>query len=234
MRTDTGAVTSRRPNHPHRRAALPTDADRSTSGGLQEYVVAMVRRLPPDGVPVVPGSTPVIAFGDPSRAEVATLGINPSAVEFTAGSVLLAGDDRRLATLASLGAPVGSADRRASGGRCGGLLGLLPAAAVPALVRPVGRVAAVRHRHQLLRRDGLSSRPVAVGFLLASGRYRDGDGHIRSGTLTLWGEWEPPSRIARRWPASGRLPRALHRPYWFDPGERLRRQNTDRGSGASR
>ena len=71
---------------------------------LPDYVVAMVRRLPPGEAPVVGGSTPVIAFGDPSRAEVATLGINPSAVEFAADGVLFAGDERRLATLASLGA----------------------------------------------------------------------------------------------------------------------------------
>jgi len=71
---------------------------------LPEYQLAMVRRLPPRGTPVVPGSTPVVAFGDPARAEVATLGINPSANEFLEHSRLLSGSQRRLATLESLGA----------------------------------------------------------------------------------------------------------------------------------
>ena len=62
----------------------------------------MVRRLPPVGTPVLPGSTPVVAFGDSARAEVATLGINPSAREFVEKGVLLEGADRRLATLDSL------------------------------------------------------------------------------------------------------------------------------------
>lgn len=46
----------------------------------------------------------MVAFGDPDRAEVATLGINPSRVEFLANGGLLAGAERRLATLDSLGA----------------------------------------------------------------------------------------------------------------------------------
>lgn len=71
---------------------------------LSEHAARMVRRLPPHGAPVVPGSTPVVAFGDPQRAEVATLGINPSRVEFARDGVILTGDDRRLATIESLGA----------------------------------------------------------------------------------------------------------------------------------
>ena len=70
----------------------------------RDYLVSMVRRLPPSGSPVVPGSTPVVAFGDPARAEIATLGINPSAKEFLNRGTLLSGDQRRLATLESLGA----------------------------------------------------------------------------------------------------------------------------------
>jgi hypothetical protein len=46
----------------------------------------------------------VVAFGDPARAEVATLGINPSANEFLQDGRLLTGKQRRLATLESLGA----------------------------------------------------------------------------------------------------------------------------------
>lgn len=71
---------------------------------LPEYLRAMVCRLPPAGAPVVHGSTPVVAFGDPTRAEVATLGINPSANEFQERDRLLTGAQRRLATLESLGA----------------------------------------------------------------------------------------------------------------------------------
>jgi hypothetical protein len=63
----------------------------------------MVRR-PAPVTEVVPGTTPVIAFGDPRRAEVATLGINPSWREFLGDDRLLAGPRRRLATLESLSA----------------------------------------------------------------------------------------------------------------------------------
>jgi hypothetical protein len=70
-----------------------------------DYVFSMVRRRPPVEGLVVEGSTPVVAFGDPTLAEVATLGINPSPYEFLNRSGgLLAGSERRLATLESLGA----------------------------------------------------------------------------------------------------------------------------------
>lgn len=70
-----------------------------------DYLAAMVRRAAPADGDVVPGSTPVVAFGDPTGAEIASLGINPSVREFTdkAGR-WLRGDDRRLATLESLDA----------------------------------------------------------------------------------------------------------------------------------
>jgi hypothetical protein len=58
---------------------------------------------PPNGCFVVDGSTPVIAFGNPVRARVATLGINPSRNEFLSQSgALMVGKKRRLATLESL------------------------------------------------------------------------------------------------------------------------------------
>jgi len=63
-------------------------------------------------------------------------------------------------------------------------------------------------------------------FLVAPGRYLDGDDQLREAELVLWAEWEAPSRVERRWPAAGRLPRALHRPYWGEPTRRVR-QNTD-------
>src|SRR5437870_2045672 len=71
---------------------------------LPGYLKAMVRRAPPPGAPIVAKSTPVVAFGDPAHAEVATLGINPSKSEFVEHGRLLTGVDRRLATLDSVGA----------------------------------------------------------------------------------------------------------------------------------
>jgi hypothetical protein len=72
---------------------------------LPEYIEARIRQRPPDGLPVVPGSTPVVAFGDVRNATVATLGWNPSKLEFldSAGNELT-GQERRLETLSSLGA----------------------------------------------------------------------------------------------------------------------------------
>jgi hypothetical protein len=67
--------------------------------------VELVRQLPPEGTPVIPLATPVIAFGDPRTARVATIGINSSAREFLdENGRLLASSARRLATLPSLGA----------------------------------------------------------------------------------------------------------------------------------
>ncbi len=64
-------------------------------------------------------------------------------------------------------------------------------------------------------------------FLIATGRYLDIDKRLHAGELVFWGEWEAPSRVERRWPASGRLPRALHRPHWMVPATTGFRQNTD-------
>ena len=69
------------------------------------YLISMVCRSAPLDCHVVAGSAPVVAFGDPTRAQVATLGINPSRREFTDDDDRwLRGDSRRLATLESLGA----------------------------------------------------------------------------------------------------------------------------------
>jgi hypothetical protein len=63
----------------------------------------MVRR-PIPAIEVLRGTTPVISFGNSLQARVATLGINPSSREFVAKSGdLMAGPNRRLATLDSLG-----------------------------------------------------------------------------------------------------------------------------------
>jgi hypothetical protein len=72
--------------------------------GWPDYLVERASRIPPEGCSIVPGSTPVVSFGDPLRPQVATLGINPSSGEFLGrDGQLLAGDRRRLATLASIG-----------------------------------------------------------------------------------------------------------------------------------
>jgi hypothetical protein len=60
----------------------------------------------PPAVPdvVVPASTPVVSFGDPMGAVVATLGINPSTRQFLhQNGALRVGAERRLATLPWLG-----------------------------------------------------------------------------------------------------------------------------------
>jgi len=64
-------------------------------------------------------------------------------------------------------------------------------------------------------------------FLVAPGRHLDGHGRLREAELVFWGEWEPPSRVVRRWPPSGRMPGALHRPYWAQPATSGVRQSTD-------
>ncbi|MDQ3432626.1 MAG: hypothetical protein M3467_10505 [Actinomycetota bacterium] len=71
---------------------------------LPPHVIDMIRRPYPRGCHVLPGSLPVVAFGDPRTAETATLGINPSWAEFAdADGRLLTGEDRRLAEAATLG-----------------------------------------------------------------------------------------------------------------------------------
>jgi len=70
---------------------------------IPEYLKRMVCR-PAPADEVVPCSTPVVAFGDPQVATVATLGLNPSGREFVEDGSLLSGSRRRLATLQSLGA----------------------------------------------------------------------------------------------------------------------------------
>lgn len=68
----------------------------------------MARLREPEAVHSVPGSLPVLSFGDPRGAEVATLGLNPSYREYAeraragASLILLRGVTRRFETLASL------------------------------------------------------------------------------------------------------------------------------------
>ena len=71
---------------------------------VPEYSAERVRRAVPADSFVVEGSTPVVSFGNPYAARVATLGLNPSASEFqdSDGKPLL-GDAQRLESLSSLG-----------------------------------------------------------------------------------------------------------------------------------
>jgi hypothetical protein len=67
------------------------------------YLISRAIAQPPTDCFVIDGSTPVVAFGNPVRARVATLGINPSRNEFLNRSgKLLVGKQRRLTTLESL------------------------------------------------------------------------------------------------------------------------------------
>ena len=71
---------------------------------IPDYIERRIRRPIPHNSCVVPGSTPVVAFGNARTATVATLGLNPSRLEFLNDSGNeLAGSDRRLATHRSLG-----------------------------------------------------------------------------------------------------------------------------------
>ena len=71
---------------------------------VPEYLSSMIRRSTPTDCDIVENSTPVISFGNPGTAKIATLGINPSNIEFVEKTVFLTGDERRLATLLSLDA----------------------------------------------------------------------------------------------------------------------------------
>lgn len=72
---------------------------------LPRYVLDRLRRPVPENCSVVPGSTPVLCFGNP-HARVATLGLNPSRAEFLGrDGAELSGHERRFEMLASLGLP---------------------------------------------------------------------------------------------------------------------------------
>lgn len=73
------------------------------SESVPAYVADRIRQQPPDGCSVLPGSTPVVSFGDPRRSRVATLGLNPSRTEFEERGDELIGPRRRFETVGSLG-----------------------------------------------------------------------------------------------------------------------------------
>lgn len=71
---------------------------------IPKYIDKRIRRPIPLNSNVVPGSTPVVSFGDALSAKVATLGLNPSRAEFLdRGGNELVEHERRLATHRSLG-----------------------------------------------------------------------------------------------------------------------------------
>ena len=54
-------------------------------------------------------------------------------------------------------------------------------------------------------------------FLESPGHYVGRGGVAGDAELVFWGEWEPPSRVIDTWTRDGRMPQALHRPYWCKP-----------------
>jgi hypothetical protein len=91
--------------------------DASLALSIPPYIEERIRRAAPDGCFVLPHSTPVVAFGNPHLARVATLGLNPSRIEFEVKGVELEGAARRFETLGALGvkrladAPQGAIER---------------------------------------------------------------------------------------------------------------------------
>lgn len=64
-------------------------------------------------------------------------------------------------------------------------------------------------------------------FLKRPGSYIAG-GEIHQGDLTLWGEWEPESRVLERWhPDTRDAPHYLWEPYFADQHDTVHGQNTD-------
>src|SRR5579871_2332551 len=83
--------------------ATQLQRESSQSNVVPQYIADRIRQRPPAGIRVVPGSTPVVAFGDVRSASVATLGLNPSKNEFLdSQGHLLEGNLRRLETISSL------------------------------------------------------------------------------------------------------------------------------------
>lgn len=71
---------------------------------IPDYIEDRIRRPAPANSAIVAGSTPVISFGNARIATVATLGLNPSRIEFLdQNGNELTGESRRLATHCSLG-----------------------------------------------------------------------------------------------------------------------------------
>jgi hypothetical protein len=70
---------------------------------IPPYIQDRIRCPPPDGCCIIARSTPVVSFGDVRKARIATLGLNPSRIEFEQNGVELDGASRRFETTRSLG-----------------------------------------------------------------------------------------------------------------------------------
>lgn len=68
-----------------------------------EAIEKLMQLQPPKGIGIIPGTTPVISFGDFTSARVATLGINPSSREFLSGGKLIPTSKKRLVDFEVLG-----------------------------------------------------------------------------------------------------------------------------------
>lgn len=72
-----------------------------------DAIAKLMELQPPKGIGVIPQTTPVISFGDFTKARIATVGINPSSKEFLSGRNLRKGAKKRLIDFESLGAGAG-------------------------------------------------------------------------------------------------------------------------------
>lgn len=68
-----------------------------------DVLAARLRKNPPVDSSIVPGSLPILSFGDHRVANVVTIGLNPSDQEFFSKDVWLNGESRRVPSLLSLG-----------------------------------------------------------------------------------------------------------------------------------
>ena len=130
------------------------------------FVIQRLRRPPPSGGCVVSNSTPVLGFGDFTKARIATLGINSSRVEFLDNNgVELDAMHRRLESLTSLGhtsladAPIEILHAIVEGCRVSNTERLAIAQAVAALVRELGEGSGLTFRGMMLcaLQNGISS-----------------------------------------------------------------------------
>ena len=64
---------------------------------IKDLEKRMSEMTAPDGVGVIPKTTPVVSFGDFTSSHIATIGINPSSNEFMTGASLLPLGKKRLA-----------------------------------------------------------------------------------------------------------------------------------------
>ncbi len=91
-------------------SATPSRAAKLASMGDTRLVTLYERLRRPPSAFTVPTTLPVLFFGDLFKAEVASVGLNPSDQEYLSNAgALLAGSAQRFATMSSLGAPSRSA-----------------------------------------------------------------------------------------------------------------------------